>query len=92
MTDAESDLARPADAPGGGPVTYRVATIPGDGVGPDVVAAARAVVDAVAAADRFAVDWSEHLVGGIAIGLGSAFVISAIKGAVALHDIDRREG
>jgi 3-isopropylmalate dehydrogenase len=47
--------------------TYRVATIPGDGVGPDVVAAARTVVDAAGRAFDFTVEWSEHLVGGIAI-------------------------
>ena len=46
---------------------YRVATIPGDGVGPDVVAAARAVVDAAGSAFGFAVEWTEHLVGGAAI-------------------------
>src|SRR4029450_11767495 len=46
---------------------YRVATIPGDGVGPDVVAAARRAVDAAGAALGFAVDWSEFLVGGAAI-------------------------
>ncbi len=46
---------------------YRVATIPGDGVGPDVVAAARAVVDAAGSAFGFAIDWSELLVGGAAI-------------------------
>ena len=46
---------------------YRIATIPGDGVGPDVVAAARAVVDAVAARLGFAVEWTEYLVGGAAI-------------------------
>jgi 3-isopropylmalate dehydrogenase len=46
---------------------YRVATIPGDGVGPDVVAAARAVVDAAGRAFGFEVEWSEFLVGGIAI-------------------------
>jgi 3-isopropylmalate dehydrogenase len=47
--------------------TFRVATIPGDGVGPEVVSAARRVLDA--AADRFAFDieWSEHDAGGIAI-------------------------
>jgi len=50
---------------GGG--RYRIATIPGDGVGPDVVAAARAVVDAAGAAFGFAVDWTEFLVGGAAI-------------------------
>ena len=46
---------------------YRIATIPGDGVGPDVVAAARSVVDAAGDAFGFAVEWSEHLVGGAAI-------------------------
>jgi 3-isopropylmalate dehydrogenase len=51
----------------GGLPTYRVATIPGDGVGPEVVAAARRVVDAAAARFGFAVEWSEFLVGGAAI-------------------------
>ena len=46
---------------------YRVATIPGDGVGPDVVAAARRVVDAAGVAFGFTIDWSEFLVGGAAI-------------------------
>jgi 3-isopropylmalate dehydrogenase len=53
---AAGDLAR-----------YRVATIPGDGVGPEVVAAARRVVDAAGARHAFAIDWSEHVVGGAAI-------------------------
>jgi len=47
--------------------TFRIATIPGDGVGPEVVAGARRVVDAAAARFGFAVDWSEFLVGGAAI-------------------------
>ena len=47
--------------------TYRIATIPGDGVGPEVVAAARRVVDAVADRFGFSVDWSEHAAGGNAI-------------------------
>ena len=46
---------------------YPIATIPGDGVGPEVVAAARRVMDATGAAFGFAVDWSEALVGGAAI-------------------------
>jgi 3-isopropylmalate dehydrogenase len=50
-----------------GTPTYRVATIPGDGVGPEVVAAARRVVDVAGARFGFAVDWSEHVVGGAAI-------------------------
>jgi 3-isopropylmalate dehydrogenase len=46
---------------------FRVATIPGDGVGPEVVAAARRVADVASERFGFAIDWSEHLVGGIAI-------------------------
>jgi 3-isopropylmalate dehydrogenase len=47
--------------------TYRVAAIPGDGVGPEVVAATRSVLDAVGARFGFGIDWSEHVVGGVAI-------------------------
>jgi 3-isopropylmalate dehydrogenase len=49
-----------------GPI-YRIAAIPGDGVGPEVVAAARAVFDAAAKRFGFAVAWTELLVGGGAI-------------------------
>ena len=38
-----------------------MATIPGDGVGPEVVAAARRVVDAAGDRFGFTVDWSEHV-------------------------------
>jgi len=48
-------------------MAYRIATIPGDGVGPEVVAAARRVVDAAGERFGFDVDWSEHVVGGAAI-------------------------
>ena len=47
--------------------TYRVATIPGDGVGPEVVEAARRVVDAAGRRFGFSVDWTEILAGGAAI-------------------------
>ncbi|MFL5769207.1 MAG: 3-isopropylmalate dehydrogenase [Chloroflexota bacterium] len=47
--------------------TYRVAAIPGDGVGPEVVAAGRAVLDAAGAAFGFEVDWSDIAAGGNAI-------------------------
>jgi 3-isopropylmalate dehydrogenase len=47
--------------------TYRVATIPGDGVGPEVVAAARRVVDAMGTAFAFDVEWTEIAAGGNAI-------------------------
>ena len=46
---------------------YRVAAIPGDGIGPEVVGAARAVVDAAGAAFGFTIEWQELIVGGAAI-------------------------
>jgi 3-isopropylmalate dehydrogenase len=46
---------------------YRIVTIPGDGVGPEVVEAARRVVDAAGKRFGFAVDWTEIVAGGIAI-------------------------
>jgi len=48
-------------------VTYRLAAIPGDGVGPEVVAAARGVLDAAGSAFGFELDWVEVAAGGNAI-------------------------
>ena len=47
--------------------TYRLAVLPGDGVGPEVVAAARNVLEAAAGAFGFALHWAELVVGGAAI-------------------------
>jgi 3-isopropylmalate dehydrogenase len=46
---------------------YSIVAIPGDGVGPEVVAAARRVLDAAGERFRFAIDWTEVLAGGAAI-------------------------
>ena len=46
---------------------FRVAAIPGDGIGPEVVAAARTVVDAAGVHFGFTVAWHELVVGGAAI-------------------------
>ncbi len=55
---SEDDLPQP---------TYRLIAIPGDGVGPEVVDAARRVLAAAATRFGFALDWTEVLAGGIAI-------------------------
>jgi 3-isopropylmalate dehydrogenase len=47
--------------------THRVAYLPGDGIGPEVSAAARRCVDAAGGRFGFAVTWDEHTVGGAAI-------------------------
>jgi 3-isopropylmalate dehydrogenase len=47
--------------------TYRLAAIPGDGVGPEVVTATRNVLEATAEAFGFAIAWTEVAAGGNAI-------------------------
>jgi 3-isopropylmalate dehydrogenase len=46
---------------------YRVVAIPGDGVGPEVVDAARRVLDVAGRRFDFTIEWSEVLAGGVAI-------------------------
>jgi 3-isopropylmalate dehydrogenase len=48
-------------------MTYRVAYLPGDGVGPEVLAAARGCLEATGRRFGFRIAWAEHLVGGAAI-------------------------
>ncbi len=47
--------------------TYRVAVLAGDGIGPEVTAAACAVLDAAGDRFRFAIEWREASAGGAAI-------------------------
>jgi 3-isopropylmalate dehydrogenase len=54
-------------AQGAGSPVYRLVAIPGDGIGPEVVQAARQILDQVAASFGFGFEWHEILVGGAAI-------------------------
>ena len=47
--------------------TYRLAAIPGDGVGPDVLGAGRTALEAAGRAFGFALEWTELTVGGAGI-------------------------
>jgi 3-isopropylmalate dehydrogenase len=47
--------------------TYRIALLPGDGIGPEVVGETRKVLDAVGSRHRVAFDFTEYPVGGAAI-------------------------
>ncbi len=51
----------------GGAGAWRITAIPGDGIGPEVVAATRDVLDALGATSGFAIEWSSILMGGAAI-------------------------
>jgi len=48
-------------------VTARVLSLPGDGIGPEVVASARRVLDAAAGKLGLELEWEEALIGGAAI-------------------------
>jgi 3-isopropylmalate dehydrogenase len=47
--------------------TYRVTAIPGDGIGPEIVTATQRVLAAAGERFDFAIEWSEVLLGGVAI-------------------------
>jgi 3-isopropylmalate dehydrogenase len=46
---------------------YRLTSIPGDGIGPEIVAVTREALDALGGAFGFSIDWTEILAGGAAI-------------------------
>jgi 3-isopropylmalate dehydrogenase len=48
-------------------IGYRIAYLPGDGVGPEVLGAARRCADAMGSERGFSLTWDEHPVGGAAI-------------------------
>jgi 3-isopropylmalate dehydrogenase len=50
-----------------GGLSYRLARIAGDGIGPEIVASAGTVLDAAAERFGFGLDWTDVLAGGIAI-------------------------
>jgi 3-isopropylmalate dehydrogenase len=55
-----------APGPSDWPV-YRVVALPGDGIGPEVLAAGRRVLDAASERFGFCIEWQELLMGGCAI-------------------------
>ena len=67
-------------------MTRRIVTLPGDGIGPEILGAATQVLDAVAGAGAFA--YEEHVFGGASIDAhGTALtdeVLSAARGADAV--------
>ena len=66
--------------------SYQIVTIPGDGVGPEVVAAARRVVDAAGECFTFGVEWSEIAAGGNAIDLHGVAIRDADVAVCASAD------
>lgn len=63
---------------GGPPVTHRVTLIPGDGIGPEVVDAARRALEATGVA----FEWDVHEAGAAAVARGEASLPAAVVGSV----------
>jgi 3-isopropylmalate dehydrogenase len=49
------------------PTTYRLVVVPGDGIGPEVIAGGRRVLEAAGRIFGFAFEWREVLIGGVAM-------------------------
>ncbi len=63
-----------------------VVALPGDGIGPEVVAEARRIVDGVAGDHDLAVTWEDHLVGGISIDTHGVALTDAVLDACRASD------
>jgi 3-isopropylmalate dehydrogenase len=74
---AGSDLVGP---------TFRLATIPGDGVGPDVIRAGRTALEATGARFGFALEWTELIAGGAGIDAWGVAIRPADVEACAAAD------
>ncbi len=66
--------------------TVKVVALPGDGIGPEVVAEARRLVDVVAAGHDLAITWEEHIVGGAAIDAHGAALPDGVLDACRAAD------
>lgn len=61
-----------------------VVVLPGDGIGPEVVAEARRLVDAVAPDAGLSIAWTEHLMGGVSIDAhGTALTDEVLEACTA---------
>jgi 3-isopropylmalate dehydrogenase len=63
-----------------------VVVLPGDGIGPEVVTEARRLVDAVAPDAGLAIEWIEHLVGGVSIDTHGTALTDEVLEACAAAD------
>jgi 3-isopropylmalate dehydrogenase len=66
--------------------TVNVVSLAGDGIGPEVVAEARRIVDAVCADHGLSVRWEDHLMGGISIDAHGVALTDAVLDACRAAD------
>jgi len=62
-----TDTVTPPVGDGPAGPTYRLVFVPGDGIGPEVIAAGRRVLESAGRIFGFGFDWREVLIGGVAI-------------------------
>ncbi len=63
-----------------------VALLPGDGIGPEVVAEAVRVIDAIAPDHDLTIRWHEHLMGGVSIDAHGTALTDEVLAACAESD------
>ena len=63
----EPRSADPTTASAAPAVAYRLVVVPGDGIGPEVISGGRRVLEATGKIFGFGIEWTEVLVGGVAI-------------------------
>jgi 3-isopropylmalate dehydrogenase len=85
---SDPDGASPAGSagPGSEPVTFNLVVVPGDGIGPEVIAAGRSVLEAAGRIFGFGIAWHEILVGGVAIDAYGVPIRDEDMAACALSD------
>ena len=66
--------------------TFRLAVVPGDGIGPEVISGGRRVLEAAGRLFGFAFEWQEALVGGVAIAAYGVPIRDADMAACAAAD------
>ena len=67
---------------------YNIVLLPGDGIGPEVTACARAMLDAAAQCFGFTLTYAEHLIGGAAIdAVGEPLPPATLDACLASHGV-----
>ena len=67
-------------------MTYRITLLPGDGIGPEITAVARAVLEHVAALEGFRIEFSTCAFGGASIDeFGEPLTEATLKTLSLIH-------
>lgn len=86
MTDFTNSQTPGVKGRGGVPASYRVAVVPGDGIGPEVIGEAIKVLDAAAKSEGFGIEWTEFDLGADRYLTGGEILPDSELEVLAGHD------